>query len=373
MVLNQFLFLAAALFAIGVYGVLARKNGVMVLMSIELILNAVNLNLVAFGTLRANPDRRGLRAVRHHRRRRRGRRRHRPRADALPQPPEHRHRRAGPDEGLITPQWILVPDLPPRQGLDLPRRHGGVVPPDPVLRQAPAREGAPRPSASAPSASASPCRSSRPRQWINRVNHPPDRRRRWPPPRQALRRRRRRATRERGRRRHGGADRARPGRCRRPAAGRGRIGGGRPPSPPAARPAGSGRRRGAHRGRPRLHRRSRGSSIGGAKTFEAGTLLDGLTAMMLFTVRLISMLVHWYSVAYLHGDRRFTHYYAFLSLFTASMLFYVMSSNTLQMLVGWELVGLCSFVAHRPLVGGQGRTPTPRSRRSSPTASATSA
>jgi NAD(P)H-quinone oxidoreductase subunit 4L len=50
MLLNQFLFLAAALFAIGVYGVLARKNGVMVLMSIELILNAVNLNLVAFGT-----------------------------------------------------------------------------------------------------------------------------------------------------------------------------------------------------------------------------------------------------------------------------------------------------------------------------------
>jgi NADH:ubiquinone oxidoreductase subunit K len=48
--LNQFLFLAAVLFAIGVYGVLARKNGVMVLMSIEIILNAVNLNLVAFGT-----------------------------------------------------------------------------------------------------------------------------------------------------------------------------------------------------------------------------------------------------------------------------------------------------------------------------------
>jgi NADH:ubiquinone oxidoreductase subunit K len=50
MLLNQFLLLAAGLFAFGVYGVLARKNGVMVLMSIELILNAVNLNLVAFGT-----------------------------------------------------------------------------------------------------------------------------------------------------------------------------------------------------------------------------------------------------------------------------------------------------------------------------------
>jgi NADH:ubiquinone oxidoreductase subunit K len=50
MFLNQFLMLSAALFSIGVYGVLARKNGVMVLMSIELILNAVNINLVAFGT-----------------------------------------------------------------------------------------------------------------------------------------------------------------------------------------------------------------------------------------------------------------------------------------------------------------------------------
>src|SRR5688572_9754740 len=49
MLLNQFLLLGAALFCIGVYGVLARRNGVMVLMSIELILNAVNINFIAFG------------------------------------------------------------------------------------------------------------------------------------------------------------------------------------------------------------------------------------------------------------------------------------------------------------------------------------
>ena len=49
MQLNEFLFLAAFLFAVGVYGVLAKKNGVLVLMSIELILNAVNINLIAFG------------------------------------------------------------------------------------------------------------------------------------------------------------------------------------------------------------------------------------------------------------------------------------------------------------------------------------
>jgi NADH:ubiquinone oxidoreductase subunit K len=47
--INQFLFLGAFLFCTGVYGVLARRNGVLVLMSIELILNAVNINLVAFG------------------------------------------------------------------------------------------------------------------------------------------------------------------------------------------------------------------------------------------------------------------------------------------------------------------------------------
>ena len=52
MLVNQFLLLGAALFAIGVYGVLARRNGVLVLMSIELILNAVNINLLAFGAMR---------------------------------------------------------------------------------------------------------------------------------------------------------------------------------------------------------------------------------------------------------------------------------------------------------------------------------
>jgi NADH:ubiquinone oxidoreductase subunit K len=52
--LNQFLFLGAFLFCAGIYGALARKNAVLVLMSIELILNAVNINLVAFGAFKAN-------------------------------------------------------------------------------------------------------------------------------------------------------------------------------------------------------------------------------------------------------------------------------------------------------------------------------
>ena len=51
LLLNQFLLLGAVLFCLGVYGVMARKNAVLVLMSIELILNAVNINLVAFGAL----------------------------------------------------------------------------------------------------------------------------------------------------------------------------------------------------------------------------------------------------------------------------------------------------------------------------------
>ncbi len=82
--------------------------------------------------------------------------------------------------------------------------------------------------------------------------------------------------------------------------------------------------------------------IGGID-FSVGTFVDGLTVMMLFVVTLVSLLVHVYSTDYVRNDRRYTHFFAFLSLFTASMLFLVMSENTLQMIVGWEMVGLCSF------------------------------
>ena len=78
--------------------------------------------------------------------------------------------------------------------------------------------------------------------------------------------------------------------------------------------------------------------------FSVGTRIDGLAVMMLFVVTLISLLVHIYSTAYMHDDVRFTYFYAALSLFTASMLMLVVASNTLQLLVGWELVGLCSFM-----------------------------
>ncbi len=63
MLVNQFLFLSALLFCIGVYGVIARKNAVLVLMSIELILNAVNLNFVAFALRNGSADGHTLRCT----------------------------------------------------------------------------------------------------------------------------------------------------------------------------------------------------------------------------------------------------------------------------------------------------------------------
>src|SRR5262245_60761862 len=82
----------------------------------------------------------------------------------------------------------------------------------------------------------------------------------------------------------------------------------------------------------------------GAAKFVVGTRTDGLVVAMLIVVTTISLLVHIYSLAYMRGDRRFTYFYAALSLFSASMLLLVVSSNLLQLLVGWELVGLCSFM-----------------------------
>ena len=83
--------------------------------------------------------------------------------------------------------------------------------------------------------------------------------------------------------------------------------------------------------------------VNGGVSFQVGTLLDGPSVFMLFVVTMISLLVHIYSTDYVGGDRRYTHYFAFLSLFSASMLIFVLSRSTLQALVAWELVGVCSF------------------------------
>ena len=82
----------------------------------------------------------------------------------------------------------------------------------------------------------------------------------------------------------------------------------------------------------------------GEVDIRAGIHVDGLTVMMLVVVTFISLMVHVYSLGYMHGDRRFTFFYAALSLFTASMLLLVVADNMLQLLIGWELVGVCSFM-----------------------------
>jgi NADH-quinone oxidoreductase subunit L len=82
----------------------------------------------------------------------------------------------------------------------------------------------------------------------------------------------------------------------------------------------------------------------GSFVVEAGWVLDGLSIMMLVVVGVVSLAVHVYSVAYMEGDERFTFFFAALSLFTGSMLLLVLAPNLLQLLVGWELVGLCSYL-----------------------------
>ncbi len=75
-----------------------------------------------------------------------------------------------------------------------------------------------------------------------------------------------------------------------------------------------------------------------------GFHIDGFAVIMLFTVCFISFLVHLFSTEYLRDDRRRTHYFASLGLFTAGMLLMVSSSTSLQLLLGWEIMGLCSFL-----------------------------
>ena len=82
----------------------------------------------------------------------------------------------------------------------------------------------------------------------------------------------------------------------------------------------------------------------GGYEVKVGTHIDGFAVIMLFTVALISFLVHVFSTNYMHGDTRFTHYFAGLSLFTTGMYVLVSASTTLGALFGWELMGLTSFM-----------------------------
>jgi NADH-quinone oxidoreductase subunit L len=81
----------------------------------------------------------------------------------------------------------------------------------------------------------------------------------------------------------------------------------------------------------------------GGLEFGIGSHIDGLAVALLMVVTIISLLVHIFSTEYMKGDIRYTHYFAFIGLFTAGMLNLVIAENTVQLLLGWEIMGLCSF------------------------------
>ena len=78
--------------------------------------------------------------------------------------------------------------------------------------------------------------------------------------------------------------------------------------------------------------------------FDMGILLDPISVMMLIVISTVSFMVHIYSFGYMHGEKGFQRYYAFLSLFTMSMLGLVLATNIFQMYMFWELVGVSSYL-----------------------------
>jgi len=83
--------------------------------------------------------------------------------------------------------------------------------------------------------------------------------------------------------------------------------------------------------------------VGGLK-MEVGFMVDGLTAMMMCVVTFVSLMVHIYTIGYMDEDEGYNRFFAYISLFTFSMLMLVMSNNMLQLFFGWEAVGLVSYL-----------------------------
>lgn len=83
--------------------------------------------------------------------------------------------------------------------------------------------------------------------------------------------------------------------------------------------------------------------VGGLK-MEVGFLIDSLTAMMMVVVTFVSLMVHIYTIGYMEEDEGYNRFFAYISLFTFSMLMLVMSNNLLQLFFGWEAVGLVSYL-----------------------------
>jgi len=82
----------------------------------------------------------------------------------------------------------------------------------------------------------------------------------------------------------------------------------------------------------------------GGLNMEVGFMVDGLTAMMMCVVTFVSLMVHIYTIGYMDEDEGYNRFFAYISLFTFSMLMLVMSNNMLQLFFGWEAVGLVSYL-----------------------------
>jgi NADH-quinone oxidoreductase subunit L len=88
--------------------------------------------------------------------------------------------------------------------------------------------------------------------------------------------------------------------------------------------------------------------------FEIGFLIDNLTALMMCVVTFVSLMVHIYTIGYMHDDPGYQRFFSYIALFTFSMLMLVMSNNFLQLFFGWEAVGLVSYL----LIGFWYKKPT---------------
>ena len=84
--------------------------------------------------------------------------------------------------------------------------------------------------------------------------------------------------------------------------------------------------------------------VSGDIRFSVGFLIDNLTAMMMVVVTFVSLMVHIYTIGYMHEDSGYSRFFSYISLFTFAMLMLVMSNNFMQLFFGWEAVGLVSYL-----------------------------
>lgn len=84
--------------------------------------------------------------------------------------------------------------------------------------------------------------------------------------------------------------------------------------------------------------------VSGDIQFSIGFLIDNLTAMMMVVVTFVSLMVHIYTIGYMHEDPGYSRFFSYISLFTFAMLMLVMANNFMQLFFGWEAVGLVSYL-----------------------------